>query len=419
MSLHSHYSPIVEPSEDDHSAMKHESTEDEDKKLEKIDDPIEILDDDMLHDNYEPEPEQNESNSNVDNANEEIDSMEKDENSESLKQCDDDKSDIILIEDTDHFEESIKMKSEEPTPTEEINENLGDSKEKLNVASRVSTDDELFEDAKESLDDIKEPEVEPETTLVQPPTITINSDDDSPIEVIKEDKVGRTKRDYSRRKHDTTTTTTPQSNEKRSDDHASEEASNSGSISSRLRMKDRDRSESPYVEEDSGEPSAKYKRRYSSTPIIDSLPNSPASSDDREYRSWKKSILLVYNSLVQHKYASIFSKPITEEQAPNYKTLILNPMDLQTLKRNIDSGTIRTTIEFQRYVMIMCYNAIFYNINDKLTCLRAKEMLTDALTFIEDFNETWKKENEKPVVPVGVASVTKAVRGRKSNRLMN
>lgn len=272
---------------------------------------------------------------------------------------------------------------------------------------KVSTDDELFEDAKETLDvEVKPPKPPKPVT----PVITCDTDDDSVIEVVKEEKVG-VKRDYSRRKKDHS------QNEKRLDESTSEDG---GSISSRLRLKDRDRSESPFIEEESGEPSVKNKRRYSSTPVIDSLPNSPASSDDRDYRSWKKSILLLYNSLAGHRCASIFAKPITDDQAPNYKTVILQPMDLQSFKRSIDSGQIRTTLDFQLYVMRMCYNAIFYNINDDVTCSRAKQMLNDALQQIDEFSVTWKKENEKPLsVSSNTSSVTKSGRGRKSTRLAN
>lgn len=279
---------------------------------------------------------------------------------------------------------------------------------------KVSTDDELFEDAKETLE-IEEVAKKPPPKPVTP-AIICDTDDDSPIEVVKEEKTGA-KRDYSRRKKDHSHT------EKRTEETpptpSDDIGSSGGSISSRLRLKDRDRSESPFIEEDSGEPSAKSRRRYSTTPLIDSLPNSPASSDDREYRSWKKSILLVFNGLAAHRCASIFAKPITEDQAPNYKTVILNPMDLLSLKRNIDSGQIRSTIEFKRYVMLMCYNAIFYNVNDKVTRERAQEMLNDALQSIEEFYVTWKKENEKTATASSSSNVTKSVRGRKSNRLMN
>lgn len=83
-----------------------------------------------------------------------------------------------------------------------------------------------------------------------------------------------------------------------------------------------DRSNSPWTEEEEGGAKFSSKRRYS-TPVTptDSIPNSPASStafldDDREHRNWKKSVMLVYNRLATHKYASLFLKPITDDHAP-------------------------------------------------------------------------------------------------------
>lgn len=340
---------------------------------------------------------------------------------------DDDKSEsqIIVIDDL-IIEESVGTmdsdKNEELTANEEAEpkkeESIADElAPKTEPDRKSSTDDELFEDAKDQIDDVKSDDLQQsvEIEAAQQPITIIDTDDDMPMEVIKEDKVGRAKRDYSRRNKDSTTSIDKRSEETTSSDDVF------STIGSRLRLKDRDRSESPYVEEDSGEPAAKNKRRYSSTPNIDSLPNSPASSDDREYRGWKKSILLVYNGLIAHRYASLFAKPITEDHAPNYKTIVYHPMDLQTLKRNIDSGNVRTTIEFQRYIMLMCHNAMFYNINDTVICGRAKEMLSDALAAIDDFMETWKKDNEKSTMAASTStgSATKVVRGRKSHRLMN
>lgn len=293
----------------------------------------------------------------------------------------------------------------------EILHNMDESS--LPLAERkLSSDEEIFEDAKESVDDANnegdDVATETETHL---PNIITDTDDDSPMEVIKEDKTGRIKRDYSRRKQESTP-----SIDKRSDDVASGEESSS--IGTRMKLKDRDRSESPYCDDESNEPVTKSKRRCSSTPIIDSLPNSPASSDDREYRGWKKSILIVYSRMITHKNASLFAKPISEDHAPDYRDIVLQPMDLQTLKRNIENGTIRTTLDFQRYVMVMCYNAIFYNFNDELTCSMAKEMLRDALALIDDIMELWRKENEKSASSSS-SSATKIVgRGRKSNRLL-
>ncbi|XP_014293820.1 bromodomain-containing protein 8 isoform X2 [Halyomorpha halys] len=121
---------------------------------------------------------------------------------------------------------------------------------------------------------------------------------------------------------------------------------------------------------------------------FDSKPDSPSlsttsSDEDRDYKSWKKSILLVYNRLASHKYASVFSKPITENEAPSYHQLILRPMDLSTIKRNIENGVIRTTVEFQRDMLLMVQNAIIYNKYDTPVYDMAKAMGEDMLAQME------------------------------------
>ncbi|KAG8259502.1 Bromodomain-containing protein 8 [Homalodisca vitripennis] len=125
--------------------------------------------------------------------------------------------------------------------------------------------------------------------------------------------------------------------------------------------------ESPSTTEDDSEGGAKRpaKRRLISGSVCsDSKPSSPAChmlEDSKEYRSWKKSIMLVYNRLATHKFASIFLRPITNEQAPAYDTVIHRPVDLSTIKKRIETGELRTTVDFQRDLLLMFQNAIMYN----------------------------------------------------------
>lgn len=148
-----------------------------------------------------------------------------------------------------------------------------------------------------------------------------------------------------------------------------------------------ERSNSPWTEEEEG---AKGNKRRYSNPVTptDSIPNSPASSsaisdDDREYRNWKKSVMLVYNRLATNKYASLFLKPINDDQAPGYSATIYRPMDLQTIKKNIENGTIRSTLEFKRDTMLMFTNAIMYNRTNSLVYNMALQMQQECLEPIE------------------------------------
>ncbi|CAB3228721.1 unnamed protein product [Arctia plantaginis] len=154
------------------------------------------------------------------------------------------------------------------------------------------------------------------------------TDDDTPMELSREeDKEGKKKRDYSRKKKPDSRTC-------------------SGS-------------------ESAAEASA---------------PESPSANDaERQHRLWKKSVMLVYSRLCAHKYASLFLRPISDEEAPGYSMVVKRPMDLTTIRKNIDSGVIRTTAQFQRDVLLMLSNALMYNSSEHSVYTMAKEMHEEAL----------------------------------------
>jgi bromodomain-containing protein 8 len=157
------------------------------------------------------------------------------------------------------------------------------------------------------------------------------------------------------------------------------------------------------------------KRRYSSTtPVIDSIPSSPASSEDLEYKVWKKTILAVHNKLSFVKYASIFLRPVPEEQAAEYKNIIYRPMDLQTIKKNIENGTIRTTAEYQRDVMQMCQNAIMFSRKDIHTEMMASDMMQESVLIIESAFENSKVAKTEKDEKGSISSASK--RGLKKTR---
>ena len=59
------------------------------------------------------------------------------------------------------------------------------------------------------------------------------------------------------------------------------------------------------------------------------------------------------------------------------------PIDLTMIKKNIENGTIRTTSEFQRDMMLMFTNAIMYNNSDHDVYIMAQEMYSDVMMHIE------------------------------------
>uniref|UniRef100_A0A8C6S749 Bromodomain-containing protein 8 n=1 Tax=Neogobius melanostomus TaxID=47308 RepID=A0A8C6S749_9GOBI len=140
-----------------------------------------------------------------------------------------------------------------------------------------------------------------------------------------------------------------------------------------------------------GPPSQRY--------TADSLASSPASSsqlstcgEDQEavqaQKIWKKAIMLVWRAAANHRYASVFLQPVSDDIAPGYHSIVHRPMDLSAIKKNIESGVIRTTAEFQRDIMLMFQNAVMYNSSDHDVFHMALEMQRDVLEHVQQFLAT-------------------------------
>lgn len=318
------------------------------------------------------------------------------------------------------LEESVKIDKEEIENIPKI-----ESKEDTTKTSAVKVEDNkevnLIEDSSSSDRDIKKFEIKKELTInldveenIKPTTITPDFTeelyDDVSMEV-KVDKTGKAKRDYSRtkKKEDKSFDVLLSIEKTDYDDDFGEEIlsdkelmDDKKDVKTKLKAEN-DRSNSPWTEEEDNLSTSRSKRRYS-TPATpsDSVPNSPASSvvfcdDDRDYRNWKKSVMLVYNRLATNKYASLFLKPITEDQAPGYNNIVYRPMDLQTIKKNIESGAIRTTLEFKRDILLMFNNAIMYNKTNGTIYNMAKQMQQESLQPIEILMQAQSSHSDVPV----------------------
>lgn len=296
---------------------------------------------------------------------------------------------VVVMDDEEMSKELNKSEIEDivhSNKADKENLTLQETDSKSKQVEEVSKLEKVVDEQTDSLDleikteveDINENE---ESNSLRRPTFTPEYAedifDDMNVEVTKLDKTGKAKRDYSRTKKkeekenfDILLAVEKVVSVKHLEDELNEVLSEKDEVDEKkLEIKHKiklecDRSNSPWTEEE--ETNLRSRRRYSTpaTPV-DSVPNSPASSinydDDRDYRNWKKSVLLVYSRLATHKYASLFLKPITDDQAPGYHSVIYRPMDLQTIRKNIENGVIRTTAEFQRDVLLMFNNAIMYN----------------------------------------------------------
>lgn len=86
-------------------------------------------------------------------------------------------------------------------------------------------------------------------------------------------------------------------------------------------------------------------------------------------------------------------------------------MDLSAIKKNIESGVIRTTAEFQRDIMLMFQNAVMYNSSDHDVYHMALEMQRDVLEHVQQFLAT------QLIMQTSESAISaKSLRGREGNR---
>ena len=101
------------------------------------------------------------------------------------------------------------------------------------------------------------------------------------------------------------------------------------------------------------QPPAKRKRHDSSTlplpsPSLRSTPAVPGSqtvSLPRKsgyvlaFRNLPRTSSALLNTITQHKYASLFAKPLTEREAPGYEALIYRVQDLKSIRSALSAGS--------------------------------------------------------------------------------
>uniref|UniRef100_A0A096MV03 Bromodomain-containing protein 8 n=1 Tax=Papio anubis TaxID=9555 RepID=A0A096MV03_PAPAN len=143
-------------------------------------------------------------------------------------------------------------------------------------------------------------------------------------------------------------------------------------------------------------------------------PKSVCSEDQEAIQAqkiWKKAIMLVWRAAANHRYANVFLQPVTDDIAPGYHSIVQRPMDLSTIKKNIENGLIRSTAEFQRDIMLMFQNAVMYNSSDHDVYHMAVEMQRDVLEQIQQFLAT------QLIMQTSESGISaKSLRGRDSTR---
>ena len=97
----------------------------------------------------------------------------------------------------------------------------------------------------------------------------------------------------------------------------------------------------------------------------------------------RASLMAMHKAVNAHKYASIFRKPVNPRDAPNYDTIITEPMDLGTIKRNIDADGYPTLSAFSRDVRLICLNTIKFNGKESDYYVYGCELMAHGMDVVE------------------------------------
>lgn len=121
--------------------------------------------------------------------------------------------------------------------------------------------------------------------------------------------------------------------------------------------------------------------------------------------------------LARNRTFYIFTKPVDEEEVPDYRQIIKEPMDLETMMTKIDQHKYVCAQEFLRDIDLICTNALEYNPDrnpeDKIIRHRACTLRDTAYAYIKaemdtDFEEKCREIRDsrlrrfKPSVPISI-----------------
>ncbi|KAG1448139.1 hypothetical protein G6F46_011348 [Rhizopus delemar] len=107
--------------------------------------------------------------------------------------------------------------------------------------------------------------------------------------------------------------------------------------------------------------------------------------DNQRQKSWQKSVQILWQEIANHKSGPLFLNPIKKAKAPFYNKIVKKPLDLKIIKNRVREGVIKSTVEFERDIVLMLTNALMYNKEGTETYLLALEMLEDVKDQIELF----------------------------------
>ncbi|KNC85934.1 hypothetical protein SARC_01881 [Sphaeroforma arctica JP610] len=140
--------------------------------------------------------------------------------------------------------------------------------------------------------------------------------------------------------------------------------------------------------------SAKHQRSNPQSPAVKAEPQSGDEDESdsgiaaKRQKTRRRLLMGVLRDIMNHKYANTFLKPVNPREAFNYTKIVKRPMDLNTIKKRLDDGTISTTVEFRRDLMLVFTNAMMYNESGHDVYIMAHDMKVDVTEQLQMFMTT-------------------------------
>ena len=90
-------------------------------------------------------------------------------------------------------------------------------------------------------------------------------------------------------------------------------------------------------------------------------PTLSTAEEKAALKKFRASILQILSQITADSRASIFLSPVRESEAPGYHSLIKQPMDLKTVGKKVREGSITTSQDFRKELLLIFANAVMFN----------------------------------------------------------
>ncbi|XP_065202284.1 bromodomain-containing protein 7 [Planococcus citri] len=95
--------------------------------------------------------------------------------------------------------------------------------------------------------------------------------------------------------------------------------------------------------------------------------------------SLQKLLEFIHQAIEKKDTQQFFAWPVTDQIAPGYSLVISQPMDLNSMKRNIENGSYKSLTQYIDDLQLMCRNAMVYNRPETVYYKAAKKLLHAGL----------------------------------------